>query len=54
MKIIDKYYNGVECRIIGVGHMTKGEDRNLIKDFPYRDKDIPHIGLVHAHGRFSF
>jgi DNA repair exonuclease SbcCD nuclease subunit len=36
------------AKIVGVGHKTKKEARNLVELFPKAEGDIPHIGLVHA------
>lgn len=35
-------------KIISCGHKSNNEGRNLIKDFPVKDGELPHIGLVHA------
>ncbi|KAB3529202.1 metallophosphoesterase family protein [Alkaliphilus serpentinus] len=35
-------------RILSVGHQTKVEGRNLISQFPAKEGDLPHVGLVHA------
>ncbi|WP_432663755.1 DNA repair exonuclease [Wukongibacter baidiensis] len=39
---------GIPYRIISCGHKTNNEGRNLIKDFPVKDSNVIHVGLVHA------
>ena len=36
------------AKILGVGHQTKKEARNLVQLFPRSHGDVPHIGLVHT------
>ncbi|SCY97084.1 metallophosphoesterase family protein [Alkaliphilus peptidifermentans] len=40
--------NEVLAKIVSVGHKCKKEARNLIKEFPVKDVNIPVVGLVHA------
>ncbi|WP_026477029.1 metallophosphoesterase family protein [Alkaliphilus transvaalensis] len=35
-------------KIVGVGHKTAKEARNLIKDFPTKEGNVPYVGLVHT------
>lgn len=35
-------------KIISCGHKTNRESKNLIKEFPVKMENIPHIGLVHT------
>lgn len=48
IKTYDGDINGLKYRIVGVGHHRRGESRNLIKDFPVKEKGIVHIGLAHT------
>jgi len=36
------------AKIVGVGHQSKKEARNLVAQFPRSNEEVPHIGLVHA------
>lgn len=36
------------AKIVSVGHRSKKEERNLIKNFPQKEGEIPYIGLVHT------
>ncbi len=36
------------AKITSCGHKSKNEGRNLIKDFPIKEDNVPHIGLVHT------
>lgn len=35
-------------KVVGVGHKTHRESRNLIKDFPVKSGELPWIGLAHT------
>lgn len=45
---VQNKYGEVVAVINGAGHESRKEGRNLVKDFPEADGDIPHIGIVHA------
>lgn len=34
--------------VVGIGHKSKNEKRNLIKEFPVKNSTIPWIGIAHA------
>ena len=36
------------AKVVGVGHQSKKEARNLVELFPNSSGELPHIGLVHA------
>lgn len=40
--------DGTSYQIIGCGHKSKGEKRNLIKRFPIKNNHLPWIGIAHA------
>lgn len=39
---------GQRCRIVGVGHLSDREKRNLIRKFPIKTDDMLHVGVAHA------
>ncbi|SKC41346.1 metallophosphoesterase family protein [Maledivibacter halophilus] len=45
---VKNYDNNLEYKIISCGHKTNNEGRNLVKKFPYKEGEIPHIGLLHT------
>lgn len=49
---IVKLYNSdgsIKAVIAGAGHEGSQEGRNLAADFPYADKNVPYIGLLHTY-----
>lgn len=36
------------ARVMGVGHKNNREARNLVVNFPIKEGDLPHVGLVHT------
>lgn len=47
-KIIYGFNKEPICKIISCGHKTNKEGRNLTKEFPVKNGDMPHIGLLHT------
>ncbi len=40
--------SGIPYKVVGVGHKSKNEQRNLIKDFPIKSTEEIWIGIAHA------
>ncbi|MBE0449249.1 MAG: DNA repair exonuclease [Clostridia bacterium] len=40
--------DGTSYEVVGCGHKSKGEKRNLIKKFPFKNNRLPWIGIAHA------
>lgn len=40
--------DGSSYQVIGCGHRSKGEKRNLIKKYPIKNNGLPWIGIAHA------
>ncbi|KAB3534390.1 DNA repair exonuclease [Alkaliphilus pronyensis] len=43
-----KHNHQIVAKIVSVGHKSKKEARNLIKDLPAKNTEIPVVGLAHA------
>jgi DNA repair exonuclease SbcCD nuclease subunit len=40
--------DGTPYQLVGCGHKSKGEKRNLIKKYPIKNNSLPWIGVAHA------
>ncbi|MDI6618553.1 MAG: DNA repair exonuclease [Clostridiales bacterium] len=39
----------IKAVVVGAGHESKKEVRDIVKNFPYAKGDVPYVGLVHTY-----